>query len=101
MFEEVETEVENSSHIIVNSIELDISKYKNVPSMLLNSPKPNKGKDNFINKVVNQKQKEKERVNNMEANAIKTVAELENTIFLQSNSFITSSSLMVPTTLLS
>lgn len=79
MFEEVETEVENSSHIIVNSIELDISKYKNVPSMLLNSPKPNKGKDNFINKVVNQKQKEKESVNNMEANAIKTVAELEKT----------------------
>lgn len=75
MFEEVETEVENSSHVIVNSIELDISKYKNVPTTLLNNPKPNMVKDNFINKVINQKQKGKESVENM----ITTVAELKQT----------------------
>lgn len=75
MFEEVETEVENSSHVIVNSIELDISKYKNVPTTLLNNPKPNMVKDNFINKAINQKQKGKESVGNM----ITTVAELKQT----------------------
>lgn len=38
MFEEASTVVENSSKIVVNSTPIDISAFKTVPKMLLNSP---------------------------------------------------------------
>lgn len=37
MFEEIQTEVENVHKIIVNSVEMDLSKLQNVPQTLLNS----------------------------------------------------------------
>lgn len=37
MFEEIQTEVENAHKIIVNSVEMDLAKLKNVPQSVLNS----------------------------------------------------------------
>lgn len=39
MFDDVSTAVENSSHVVVNSVSLDISSYKTLPRSLFNSPK--------------------------------------------------------------
>lgn len=39
MFDDVSTAVENSSHVVVNSISLDVSSYKTLPRSLFNSPK--------------------------------------------------------------
>lgn len=39
MFADVQTEVENASHIVVNSVPLDISEYVNIPKSLLNCRK--------------------------------------------------------------
>jgi hypothetical protein len=36
MFAEVETEIQNASRIVVNSVSLDLAKYKNIPQTLLN-----------------------------------------------------------------
>lgn len=49
MFEEAQTVVENSQKIIVNSVPLDVSRFKTLPKQLLNGPKnpgslPNKTK---------------------------------------------------------
>lgn len=38
MFDDVSTAVENSSHVIVNSVSLDVSNYKTLPRSLFNSP---------------------------------------------------------------
>lgn len=73
MFEEIETEVENSSRIVVNSVPFDLSKYQNMPISLLNhrSTHTNGGFSNTQNK--NQK---KESGNTM-PEGIKTVEELQ------------------------
>ena len=39
MFDDVSTTVENSSHVVVNSVSLDVSSYKTLPRSLFNSPK--------------------------------------------------------------
>ncbi len=39
MFDDVSTAVENSSHVVVNSVSLDVSNYKTLPRSLFNSPK--------------------------------------------------------------
>lgn len=39
MFDDVSTAVENSSHVVVNSVSLDVSRYKTLPRSLFNSPK--------------------------------------------------------------
>ena len=39
MFDDVATAVENSSHVVVNSVSLDVSSYKTLPRSLFNSPK--------------------------------------------------------------
>ena len=39
MFDDVSTAVENSSHVAVNSVSLDVSSYKTLPRSLFNSPK--------------------------------------------------------------
>lgn len=39
MFDDVSTAVENSSHVVVNSVSLDVSGYKTLPRSLFNSPK--------------------------------------------------------------
>lgn len=39
MFDDVSTAVENSSHVVVNSVSLDVSSYKTLPRSLFNSPK--------------------------------------------------------------
>ena len=39
MFDDVSTAVENSSHVVVNSVSLDVSSYKTRPRSLFNSPK--------------------------------------------------------------
>lgn len=68
MFGEVQTEVENDSRVVVNSIPFDLERYPNMPTALLNSRKPRGG--GFTNKT-NQNQKGVET--SME---IKTVDEL-------------------------
>lgn len=39
MFDDVSTAVENSGHVVVNSVSLDVSSYKTLPRSLFNSPK--------------------------------------------------------------
>lgn len=39
MFDDVSTAVENSGHVVVNSVSLDVSGYKTLPRSLFNSPK--------------------------------------------------------------
>ena len=39
MFDDVSTAVENSSHVVVNSVSLDVSSYNTLPRSLFNSPK--------------------------------------------------------------
>lgn len=75
MFEEVETQVQNASKVIVNSIDFDISNYNNIPKGLLNR-QPQKAKDgvNNINNKVNNKKEEKE----MPEPEIKNVEDLKN-----------------------
>lgn len=72
MFEEVETEVENSSKIVVNAVSFDLTRYPNMPISLLNrrSTHTNGGFSNTSNK--NQK---KESGNTMQE--IKTVDEMK------------------------
>lgn len=71
MFEDASTVVENSSQIVVNSTPIDISVFKTVPKMLLNSPH-NQG--SLINTTKN---KEKEEKGMATAGNIKTVDELK------------------------
>jgi ATP-dependent protease ClpP protease subunit len=71
MFEEAETEVENSSRIIVNTVEFDLAKYPNMPISLLNRRASNTN-GGFSNKT--KKIQKKESENTME---IKTVDELK------------------------
>ena len=47
MFEEIQTEATNTHKIIVNSVEMDLAKLKNVPQSVLNS-RPHGGGDAFI-----------------------------------------------------
>ena len=72
MFEEIETQVENSSRVVVNTVPFDLSRFPNMPISLLNhrSPHNNGGFSNTTNKI-----KEKEGVNTMEG--FKTVDELK------------------------
>lgn len=75
MFEaEVETEVENASKIIVNTVEMDVSMFENVPTNLLNAPKPQSG-GMFINKGIKPQKKESE--NNMSERVFASTEELE------------------------
>lgn len=68
--EEIETEVENASKIIVNSIPFDISSFKSIPKSLLNDRPAHNG-GSFTNKNQNKNAKEGA---NME---IKTVEDLK------------------------
>ena len=43
MFGEVETEIENASRIVVNSVPFDLARYPSIPTALLNSPGGSKG----------------------------------------------------------
>lgn len=54
MFGDVQTEVENESHVVVNSVFMDLSEYANVPKSLLN--RPNSG--DFTNKTAEQTPKQ-------------------------------------------
>lgn len=67
MFAEVETEIENASRIIVNSVTLDLTKFNNIPQTLLNHHAATGG--GGLNKN-NQKKESEETVE------IKTVDEL-------------------------
>lgn len=73
MFEEVETKVENSSKIVVNTVAFDLSRYPNMPISLLNHRNSNTS-GGFTNKFQNNKTI-KESVNTMQE--IRTVDELK------------------------
>lgn len=60
MFEEASTVVENSSKIVVNSTPIDISAFKTVPKMLLNSPHNPGGSINISAAAKNKPKEEKE-----------------------------------------
>lgn len=60
MFEEASTVVENSSKIVVNSTPIDISAFKTVPKMLLNSPHNPGGLINISAAAKNKPKEEKE-----------------------------------------
>lgn len=70
MFDDVSTAVENSSHVVVNSVSLDVSSYKTLPRSLFNSPK-NPGC--FTNTSAAKTQKKEER--NMATNESITTVE--------------------------
>ena len=70
MFDDVSTAVENSSHVVVNSVSLDVSSYKTLPRSLFNSPK-NPGC--FTNTSAAKKQKKEEQ--NMATNESITTVE--------------------------
>lgn len=70
MFDDVSTAVENSSHVVVNSVSLDVSSYKTLPRSLFNSPK-NPGC--FTNTSAAKTQKKEEQ--NMAANESITTVE--------------------------
>lgn len=70
MFEEVQTEVENAAKIIVNSVSMDISAFRNIPTSLLNS-RPTGG-GCFSNTSTPNNQKEE-----LQTMEIKTVDELK------------------------
>lgn len=72
MFEEVQTEVENAAKIIVNSVSMDISGFRNIPASLLNSRPTTGGGGCFSNIQTPNNQKEESQT--ME---IKTVDELK------------------------
>lgn len=55
MFEESKTVVENANRIVVNSVPIDITQFKTVPKLLLNSPNNPGG---FTNSAENTKKKE-------------------------------------------
>ena len=60
MFEEASTVVENASKIVVNSTPIDISAFKTVPKMLLNSPHNPGGLINISAAAKNKPKEEKE-----------------------------------------
>ena len=68
MFAEVHTEVEDASHVVVNSVSFDLARYPNIPTALLNSRTPAAA----VKHISNQNQKGVEQ--SME---IKTVDELK------------------------
>lgn len=70
MFEDVQTEVENAAKIIVNSVSMDISAFRNIPTSLLNS-RPTGG-GCFSNTSTPNNQKEE-----LQTMEIKTVDELK------------------------
>lgn len=72
MFEEVQTEVENAAKIIVNSVSMDISGFRNIPASLLNSRPTTGGGGCFSNIQTPNNQKEE-----LQAMEIKTVDELK------------------------
>lgn len=72
MFEEVETAVENASKVIVNSVELDLSRFPEMPISLLNRLTTHTP-DGFTN--TSNIEKEKKNMPNMQE--IKTVADLK------------------------
>lgn len=69
MFESVETETEDATHVIVNSVSLDLSKYKNPPKSLFNC----RNSGSFTNKT-DSKPQSKGGFSEME---IKTVEDLK------------------------
>lgn len=74
MFEESKTIVENAARIVVNAVPIDISQYRTIPKVLLNSP--NEG--GFANSTKNQKQvKGEEKMGQEEKDAITTVDALK------------------------
>lgn len=60
MFEESKTVVENANRIVVNSIPIDITSFKTVPKMLLNSPNNPGG---FTNKKIKKEENKMEPTN--------------------------------------
>lgn len=71
MFEDIDTEIENKEKIIVNSVVINVSDYKNMPKKLLNSGPKEVKNVCFSNKIPeNQKEEQKQ----ME---IKTVEDLK------------------------
>lgn len=68
MFEEVETQVQNASKVIVNSVNFDISNYNNIPQSLLNSQpqQANDGVNNINNKVNNKEENKMPEIKNAE-----------------------------------
>lgn len=75
MFEEIETSVENTSKVIVNSVPLDISRFPDMPISLINRVATHT-QSGFSN-TSTQKQTEKERNNMPENKEIKTVNDLK------------------------
>ncbi|MBU5438298.1 Clp protease ClpP [Tissierella sp. MSJ-40] len=71
MFEEIETQVENSSRVVVNAVSFDLTRYPNMPISLLNH-RPAHTNGGFSN--TSKKIQEKESGSTME---IKTVDELK------------------------
>ena len=69
MFEEVETEVENASKIVVNSVSIDISNYKNIPKDFKKHQNSNFG---VFSNIKNKNEKKESGIV-----AIKTVEELK------------------------
>lgn len=63
MFDDVSTAVENSSHVVVNSVSLDVSGYKTLPRSLFNSPK-NPGCFTNTSAAKTQKKEEKNMATN-------------------------------------
>lgn len=63
MFDDVSTAVENSSHVVVNSVSLDVSGYKTLPRSLFNRPK-NPGCFTNTSAAKTQKKEEKNMATN-------------------------------------
>lgn len=62
MFEDSTTVVENSSKIVVNSVPIDVSMFKSIPTQLLNSPH-NQNPGSLVNSATEPINKPKERRN--------------------------------------
>ena len=78
MFDEVNTVVENSSRIVVNSTPINVSMFKTVPKQLLNSPHNPGSLINSATEPLNKPQKEKEEPQMAEPqNTITTVDALK------------------------
>lgn len=77
MFEESSTVVENSSKIVVNSVPIDVSMFKSIPTQLLNSPH-NQNPGSLINSATNSSNKPQKEEEEMAAeNKITTVDALK------------------------
>lgn len=72
MFDDVSTAVENSSHVVVNSVSLDVSSYKTLPRSLFNSPK-NPGCFTNTSAAKTQKKEEQNMATNESITTVETL----------------------------